>query len=415
MVVEARRGVHVLVGLTVQSGCDCDVATDCCEQQGPWQQYVRVPMSSLNATQADGYYVPPTYFESGAYKKQSLSKFAGSKGHNQYLQRSVVRFELPFDGFCTNCSAHVGKGTRFNAHKAHVDDYFTTKIYEFTTKCRACAQSTFTIRTNPKERTFDYVEGIRKKVEEFDTTEAETAGVIDTDVGAGIIPSSGPVGHGTGAAGVACTSGSNLSRLEQTAAGERKAQTEHGRLESIQRLNDATSKNDAASNASLRATYRRARQGRKRRIGDAERLGLGRSIELSEVTAEDNAMSREVFAQRKVIDGRARKQERESFQAVRSGSIFDNGTTSKSGGTGDGGVDIRTYEEKPSSDPKPKRRLVLKSPLLRHYPEQDEWTQRPSLTPKVQANESSGNGTDGEVEMRSGLLALLDGYGSDES
>ena len=121
-------------------------------------------MSSLNATQADGYYVPPEYFESGAYKKQSVSKFAGSKGHNQYLQRSVVRFELPFDGFCTHCSAHVGKGTRFNAHKAHVDVFFTTKIYEFTTKCRACAHAVFRIRTNPKDRTFDYTEGIRKKV-----------------------------------------------------------------------------------------------------------------------------------------------------------------------------------------------------------------------------------------------------------
>lgn len=81
-------------------------------------------MSSLAATQADGYYIPDEYYTSGAYKKKSISQFSGSKGHNQYLQRSVVRFELPFDGFCTKCDAIVGKGTRFNAHKAHVDDYF---------------------------------------------------------------------------------------------------------------------------------------------------------------------------------------------------------------------------------------------------------------------------------------------------
>ncbi len=96
-------------------------------------------MSSLAATQADGYHIPEDYYTSGAYKKKSISQFNGSKGHNQYLQRSVVRFELPFDGFCTKCDTIVGKGTRFNAHKAHVDDYFSSRIYEFTTKCRSCA------------------------------------------------------------------------------------------------------------------------------------------------------------------------------------------------------------------------------------------------------------------------------------
>ena len=115
-------------------------------------------MSSLSATQADGYYIPPSYIDSGKYKKQSLNQFAGSKGHNQYLQRSVVRFELPYDGFCLSCGAHVGKGTRFNARKDHAGDYYTTKIWEFTTKCRACGGAEFKIRTNPRERGFDYVE-----------------------------------------------------------------------------------------------------------------------------------------------------------------------------------------------------------------------------------------------------------------
>jgi len=81
-------------------------------------------MSSLAATQADGMYIPPSYYENGAYKKKSISQHnhAGFRGHNQFLQRGVARFELPFDGFCTKCDAIVGKGTRFNAHKAHVGD-----------------------------------------------------------------------------------------------------------------------------------------------------------------------------------------------------------------------------------------------------------------------------------------------------
>lgn len=324
-----------------------------------------------------------------------------------------MRFELPFDGFCAHCSAHVGKGTRFNAQKAHVDDYFTTKIYEFTTKCRACAQSTFKIRTNPQERTFDYIEGIRKKVEEFDTTEAGTAGVIDTDVGAGIIPSSGADSS---------TVDSHLSRLERAAAGERKAQTEYGRLESIQRLNDSTKKDDASSNANLRATYRKARQGRKRRIGDAEAIGLGRNIELADVNTADVTRSKEVFAQRIVIDGKARKRERDSFQAI-SGSIFDkakpsrNKRQSRGNSKTDDGVDDRWNEEKQHSGPKPKRRLVLKSSLLRYCPGQEECAEeRPSSPTETQANESNGDDeTSGGEEMKSGLHALLHGYGSDDS
>ena len=81
-------------------------------------------MSSLAATQADGYYVPVEYFESGAYKKQSKNQFNSSSsssssknnknsnkkgsgggggqghGHNQWLQNGVVRFELPHRGRC---------------------------------------------------------------------------------------------------------------------------------------------------------------------------------------------------------------------------------------------------------------------------------------------------------------------------
>ena len=289
-------------------------------------------MSSLSATQADGFYAPPEYYESGAYKKQSISQHAGSKGHNQYLQRSVVRFELPYDGFCTKCSAHVGKGTRFNAHKSHADNYFSTKIWEFTTRCRACGDCTFKIRTNPKGRCFDYVEGIRRKVEEFDTQEAGTEGIIDTDVSDGIIAFSGPdaTGNDAGIGGGSVTDvrtddggkKADLSRLERTAVGERKAQMQFGRLESIQRLNDATLKDDAASNAAIRTTYRKARQGKKRRLGDAARIGLGHCVELAEPLEEDMATSMKAFGKRQVLDKRARKRETNAFRRVRAGSIF---------------------------------------------------------------------------------------------
>ena len=75
-------------------------------------------MSSLSATQSDGYYLPPEYYDSGHYKKVSRNRFAvesevGAQknknnnntstaatkkikiGHNQWLKHGIIRFELP--------------------------------------------------------------------------------------------------------------------------------------------------------------------------------------------------------------------------------------------------------------------------------------------------------------------------------
>ena len=70
-------------------------------------------MSSLAATQSDGYYLPPEYYESGAYLKQTRNQFAAAAsknnnnnsingttdkkiktGHNQWLKHGIVRFVL---------------------------------------------------------------------------------------------------------------------------------------------------------------------------------------------------------------------------------------------------------------------------------------------------------------------------------
>ena len=95
-------------------------------------------MSSTAATQADGYYHPPSYYESGDYKKKSVSRHAGSKGTNQSQLHGVVRFELPIKSVCTSCNYVIGRGTRFNAKKDCVGKYFSTKIYSFAFKCYEC-------------------------------------------------------------------------------------------------------------------------------------------------------------------------------------------------------------------------------------------------------------------------------------
>ncbi len=104
-------------------------------------------MSSLAATQADGYYRPSDWDG-----KASLNKITGSKGrrgtgpvcvcmsrgpprcpdpsslclplthtgHNQWLKDGVIRFELPYTSVCTKCESYMGKGVRFNAKKVDV-------------------------------------------------------------------------------------------------------------------------------------------------------------------------------------------------------------------------------------------------------------------------------------------------------
>ena len=277
-------------------------------------------MSSLAATQADGMYIPPEYLESGAYKKKSLNQYNKSKGHNQFLQRNVCRFELPFDGFCTGCNEIVGKGTRFNAHKAHVDDYFTTKIYEFTTRCRKCGEIEFRIRTNPKERTFDYVSGIRKKVEEFDSAEAGTHGVIDTELGNGILQYRNGKIQGDDQTTSVSTS---LNLLERNVAGHRKVQTEHEHMESLLELNSWKDE-DADANAAVRASFRKDRKAKRSRLKDATSLGLGRGIELKGSTADDANAAKYTMDMHKrhKISGNAHQLEKDKFGSVRSGSIF---------------------------------------------------------------------------------------------
>lgn len=284
-------------------------------------------MSSLAATQADGYYIPPSYLDSGAYKKKSLSQFNNSKGHNQFLTHSVARFELPFDGFCTDCGEIVGKGTRFNAHKAHVDDYFTTKIFEFTTTCRACGKCEFKIRTNPKERTFDYIVGLRKKVEEFDSAEAGTIGVIDTEFGNGILQYKNGKLEGEEAT---TTPSNSLQLLEKNVVGYRRVQTEYEHMTSLLKLNSKMG-DDADANASLRSGFRKDRKAKKRRFEEAVGLGLGRGIELKAGNDEDASLAKRTMDmhRREENSCRAHQIENNKFREARRGSIFQSKQKSK--------------------------------------------------------------------------------------
>ena len=105
-------------------------------------------MSSLAATQADGYYKP----EEKARTKQKASQFS---------RNGKVTFELMYKGKCLTCGKFTGKGTRFNASKKQVGMYYTSKIWEFRMGCKGCTTK-FVIRTDPKTAEFLFVSGIKR-------------------------------------------------------------------------------------------------------------------------------------------------------------------------------------------------------------------------------------------------------------
>lgn len=62
-------------------------------------------MSTLAAARADNMYYPPEWRP----EMGGISKFQGSKGHNQYEQYGKIRFELPVHGWCLGCGRHIGR------------------------------------------------------------------------------------------------------------------------------------------------------------------------------------------------------------------------------------------------------------------------------------------------------------------
>ena len=256
-------------------------------------------MSSLAATQADGYYVSPEYFTSGQYKKKSVNQFNGSKGHNQYLQKGVVRFELPYDGFCIACGALAGRGTRFNAVKSKAGAYLTSPIYEFRMKCRVCAAVEFVIRTNPKEQGFDYVTGIQKRAQEC----VDAAGVIfDTDNDNRLVGSADR---------------NSLAHLETVADGKRKAATERDALESLLKVNCKTFGEDFSNNSFIRKHFRKDRHQKKARMDQGAKLGWAKGME---VLADDNM--EDVVAAKSITYSDGKMTEQKILRHVRCDSIF---------------------------------------------------------------------------------------------
>ena len=275
-------------------------------------------MSSLAATQADGYYLPPEYYESQNGKKKPLSKNQWynqkqnkqnkqkhhqqqAAAHNQFAARGVVRFELPYPALCLHCDAFLGRGSRFNAQKIKTNQsYYTTAIYEFVMTCPHCGLQEFRIRTNPRARGFDYVQGLQKLQRQHEQQQQQSTTTTTTTNE---------------------ETGSDWQRLEQVQDDQRRALSEHDQLVAVQSWSHQNYRHDSDGNATLRHQFRRQRR-RKQQREKEEATPQGWTVtRLLPGNVQDQRRAQEATF------GDSRRREQTNFQRVRRAGIFLFGET----------------------------------------------------------------------------------------
>lgn len=239
-------------------------------------------MSSLAAAQADGYYYPREWRP----EHGSLNRFHGSHPLGKRAKDDgslVVRFEMPFDAACTSCAASIGRGVRFNARKTAAGAYLTTPVYEFQLKCPACKQEML-VRTDPAARGYEMVRGVRKKV---DVADALAAGG-PTDMERSTEQLNAPE--------VAQQIRDDpFFRLEHEADDRRAARERARGMDALVERQDEQFRDDYASNAKLRADFRKEKARIKSREREADRLALG--IPLLDVHPDDVVAAKSVVFQ----------------------------------------------------------------------------------------------------------------------
>uniref|UniRef100_A0A7E4VBN0 Coiled-coil domain-containing protein 130 n=1 Tax=Panagrellus redivivus TaxID=6233 RepID=A0A7E4VBN0_PANRE len=134
----------------------------------------------MGERKGQNHYYPPDF----DYKKhKSLNGYHGvhalrERGAKAHLGILIIRFEMPFNVWCTGCGNHIGMGVRYNAEKRKVGMYYTTPLYEFSMKCVYCPTK-FIIRTDPKNFDYELVDGCRRQEKRFDSGELDNVAPVD--------------------------------------------------------------------------------------------------------------------------------------------------------------------------------------------------------------------------------------------
>lgn len=261
-------------------------------------------MSSLAAARADNFYYPKEWRPEDG----SLNTFHGSHALGKRAKRLasdgvlVVRFEMPFHVWCLHCSCHIGRGVRYNARKKQVGKYFTTPLYEFRMNCAQC-KGELVVQTDPAHRGYAMISGLKKQSkredqayhqeDEEDEEEATTEQLNDPSVGLQV-------------------AADPFFKLEHAQQDKKKAAARHKGLEAVVALQESQFKDDYASNAALRASFRSKKRHLQTNAARAETLGLG--ITFVDATEEDVALAKATVFQS--IPGKKRRVDSSSGNKV---------------------------------------------------------------------------------------------------
>ncbi|ANQ10890.1 Uncharacterized protein PCOAH_00053540 [Plasmodium coatneyi] len=123
-------------------------------------------MLSLKASRADNFYYGSVEDERIKKKKEEEKKKKNKKDYSE------IKFEVPYTIICTKCKAYVYKGERFNSERRQVGFYLSTPFYSFTFTCKKCP-NVIAFETNPKDCSYDVIQGARKKNEQFENVLTE--------------------------------------------------------------------------------------------------------------------------------------------------------------------------------------------------------------------------------------------------
>ncbi len=257
-------------------------------------------MSSLAAARADNFYFPPEWTP----QMGGISKFQGSKGANQYEQKGIIRFELPFDGWCLGCGVHMTKGLRFNAKKEKEGKYFTTQIWSFHMKCfsTSCTQK-YKILTDPKNCTYDFAEGIRKHEQDF-TPDADDSLIVATSDETKQLIANDP-----------------MFRLQHNEEDRKRVLSAKEHIEALTELQDEHHKNYYDVNAMLRNKNRKRKKRDIELLGEAHAKGL--SMPLVEPSVEDVKLAQAVTFKKRAIANGFALSEKQRMNVIQSQSIFE--------------------------------------------------------------------------------------------
>ena len=229
-------------------------------------------MSSLAAARADNFYYGPDYRpEDGSLNKKR-------KGGGEKKSVLTIRFELPFNAWCTSCRNLLGKGVRFNADKRCVGAYHSTKIWSFSMRTPCCGNE-LEIHTDPAGCAYVIVKGAEQKAEAYDEREAETVAV-------------------PGTAEREAARADAFSALEASTrdAGARAAAAPS--LRALEAASEFTSKADVLVNKALRRAHRCQRAEAARSDAERSRLGLPSHIPLLPTSLLDTAAAAAVSFRR---------------------------------------------------------------------------------------------------------------------